>query len=211
MKAISKLLDCQDQRMQTCKKERKKHFQTKTHVYPRSDCILTRDYLFASSLKSNFGLLFEWPLKTGFTVIQMRLQSTLYFVLQIVNSMPPVWGQKAPYGSLGTFYGTDQINVVLTAIVSNDHYIGATAIVLVIVFYSTLTLFSTKYLVMCKVNTDVGDIKWIYHVCPPVRKIIHSLKLVDYFHVQADNPWYNYYVYRSINRGHNGSVTRHLL
>ena len=31
--------------------------------------------------------------------------------------------------------------------------------------------------------------------CPPVRKIIHSLKLVDYLHVQADNPWYNYYVY----------------
>ena len=32
----------------------------------------------------------------------------------------------------------------------------------------------------------------LYHVCPPVRKIIHSLKLVDYLHVQADNPWYNY-------------------
>ena len=31
--------------------------------------------------------------------------------------------------------------------------------------------------------------------CPPVRKIIHSLKLVDYLHVQADNPWYNYYIY----------------
>ena len=30
--------------------------------------------------------------------------------------------------------------------------------------------------------------------CPPVRKIIHSLKLVDYLHVQADNPWYNYYI-----------------
>ena len=24
--------------------------------------------------------------------------------------------------------------------------------------------------------------------------IIHSLKLVDYLHVQADNPWYNYYM-----------------
>ena len=33
----------------------------------------------------------------------------------------------------------------------------------------------------------------MYYVCPPVRKIIHSLKLVDYLHVQADNPWYNYY------------------
>ena len=49
-----------------------------------------------------------------------------------------------------------------------------------------------KYLVMCKVYTDVGGIKYLYHVCPPVRKIIHSLKLVDYLHVQADNPWYNY-------------------
>ena len=26
----------------------------------------------------------------------------------------------------------------------------------------------------------------MYHVCPPVLKIIHSLKLVDYLHVQAD-------------------------
>ena len=32
------------------------------------------------------------------------------------------------------------------------------------------------------------------NVCPPERKIIHSLKLVDYLHVQADNPWYNYYL-----------------
>ena len=46
---------------------------------------------------------------------------------------------------------------------------------------------------MCKVYTDVGGIKQLYHVCPPVRKIIHSLKLVDYLHVQADNPWYNYF------------------
>ena len=29
-------------------------------------------------------------------------------------------------------------------------------------------------------------------VCPPVCKIIHLLKLVDYPHIQADNPWYNY-------------------
>ena len=47
---------------------------------------------------------------------------------------------------------------------------------------------------MCKVYTDVGCIKKLYHVCSPVRKIIHSLKLVDYLHVQADNPWYNFYV-----------------
>ena len=59
--------------------------------------------------------------------------------------------------------------------------------------YTTLTNLSTNYLVMCKAYTDVGGIKRLYHVYPPVRKIIHSLKLVDYLHVQADNPWYNYY------------------
>ena len=47
---------------------------------------------------------------------------------------------------------------------------------------------------MYKVYTDVGGIKQLYHVCPPVRKIIHSLKLADFLHVQADNPWYNYYL-----------------
>ena len=60
-------------------------------------------------------------------------------------------------------------------------------------FYTTLTSFSTKYHVMCKVYTDVGGIKELYHVCPLVHKIIHSLKLVDYLHVQVDKPWYNYY------------------
>ena len=45
---------------------------------------------------------------------------------------------------------------------------------------------------MCKVYTDVGGMNYLYHVCPPVRKITHSLKLVDYLHVQADKPWYNY-------------------
>ena len=29
-------------------------------------------------------------------------------------------------------------------------------------------------------------------MCPPVRKIIHSLKLVDYLHIQADKSRYNY-------------------
>ena len=31
-------------------------------------------------------------------------------------------------------------------------------------------------------------------ICPPVREIIHSLKLLDYLPVQADKPWYNYYI-----------------
>ena len=53
---------------------------------------------------------------------------------------------------------------------------------------------------MCKVYTDVGGIKYLYHVCPHVRKIIHSLKLMDYLHVQADNPWYNYYVTISLHQ-----------
>ena len=67
----------------------------------------------------------------------------------------------------------------------------------VLSIYTTLTNLSTKYLVMYKVYTDVGGIKYLYHVCPPVRKIIHSLKLVDYLHVQADNPWYNYYLIKA--------------
>ena len=55
-----------------------------------------------------------------------------------------------------------------------------------IFIHITLTNFSMKYLVMCKVYTDVGVLKYLYsHVCPPVCKIIHSLKLVDYLHVQA--------------------------
>ena len=60
--------------------------------------------------------------------------------------------------------------------------------------YTTLTNFRIKYLVLCKVYTDVGGIKKLYHDCPSVRKIIHSLKLMDYLHVQADNQWYNYYL-----------------
>ena len=31
-------------------------------------------------------------------------------------------------------------------------------------------------------------------ICPPLREIIHSLKLVDYLLVQADKQWYNYYL-----------------
>ena len=31
-------------------------------------------------------------------------------------------------------------------------------------------------------------------VCPPVRVIIHSLKLVDHLLIQADKLWYNDYM-----------------
>ena len=48
---------------------------------------------------------------------------------------------------------------------------------------------------MCKVYTDVGGSYTID--CPPEPKIIHSLKLVEYLHVQADNPWNNYNLYPS--------------
>ena len=48
---------------------------------------------------------------------------------------------------------------------------------------------------VCKLYNDVGGgINKLYHVCLPVRKIIHSLKLLDYLHVQVVNPWYNYYL-----------------
>ena len=60
--------------------------------------------------------------------------------------------------------------------------------------YTTLTNLCTKYLVMCKVYIDVGGINWLNHVCPPVHKIIHSLELVNYLHIQTDNPWHNYYI-----------------
>ena len=67
-------------------------------------------------------------------------------------------------------------------------------------FYHPTNL-STKYLVVCMVYTDVSGIKLLYHGYPPVREIIHSLKLVDYLHVQADldNPWYRYYFYNLTN------------
>ena len=42
--------------------------------------------------------------------------------------------------------------------------------------------------------TRAGLIDRSTTVCLPVWKIIHLLKLVDYFFVQADKPWYNYYI-----------------
>ena len=65
--------------------------------------------------------------------------------------------------------------------------------------YTTITIFRLNYFVMWKVYTNVGGIKQLNHVSPPVRKIIHSLKLVDYLHVHADNSWYNYYLASLLN------------
>ena len=45
---------------------------------------------------------------------------------------------------------------------------------------------------MCNVKTDVDRINSLYGDYPPECKIFHSLKLVDYLHLQADYPWYNY-------------------
>ena len=42
-----------------------------------------------------------------------------------------------------------------------------------------------ELLMMCKVYTNASGIKITMFV-------IHSLKLVNYLQVQADNPWYNY-------------------
>ncbi|WAR27252.1 hypothetical protein MAR_012956 [Mya arenaria] len=39
-------------------------------------------------------------------------------LFQIVNSQPPVWGQKAPYGTLGTFLGGQAVSLQLTAMIS---------------------------------------------------------------------------------------------
>ena len=60
---------------------------------------------------------------------------------------------------------------------------------------TTLTNFSTNYLVMCEVCTDIGGIKLLYHGCPPVRELIHSLKLVNHLQIQADKTWYNHYMH----------------
>ena len=45
---------------------------------------------------------------------------------------------------------------------------------------------------LCARSTLMLVVKNSCHVCPPPCKIIHSLNIVDYLHVQADNPWYNY-------------------
>lgn len=37
-------------------------------------------------------------------------------LFEVVNSQPPIWGQKAPYGPLGTFLGGDVVSIQLMAI-----------------------------------------------------------------------------------------------
>ena len=64
----------------------------------------------------------------------------------------------------------------------------------IIMYYTTIAKFSMKYLMVCRVYTERGGITQLYYVYPSVRQIIHSLKLVDYLHVQAVNQLYNYYL-----------------
>ena len=56
-------------------------------------------------------------------------------------------------------------------------------------------IFSMEYFILSKVCTAEGGINSYTKVCQPVLDIIHSLKLVDYLLLQADKPWYYYYVF----------------
>ena len=63
---------------------------------------------------------------------------------------------------------------------------------------SHFTPLPTKHEISCNIQILHGC-RWykiviVMYGLPPVRKIIHSLKLVDYLHIQADNPWFNYYL-----------------
>ena len=57
--------------------------------------------------------------------------------------------------------------------------------------------FSTKYFAVGKVYTDKDGITWLYHGCPHVQEINHSLKLVDYLLIQVNKPWYKCYLSHS--------------
>ena len=53
--------------------------------------------------------------------------------------------------------------------------------------YTTYTNLNSKYLVMCKVQTDISCIELLYHGFPSVHvREKNSIKLVDYLHVQAE-------------------------
>ena len=67
--------------------------------------------------------------------------------------------------------------------------------------YTTLNTLAQNIL-WCARSTLMYAIlkKKLYHFGPPVLKIIHSLKLVDYLHVQADNQWYKYNLSRQTRK-----------
>ena len=102
---------------------------------------------------------------------------TLDFKKNMVYKIPPGRGGKPyPAGGLLVFYCFLRKKEQVTCL------------------YTTHTNFITKYLVMCKVYTDEGGIKSLYHIYPPVQKMIRSLKLMDYPKIQTVNQWYNYYL-----------------
>ena len=47
---------------------------------------------------------------------------------------------------------------------------------------------------MCKVYTDEGGIKLLYHGLSACTGDNPLTKAPDYLHVQADKPWYDYYI-----------------
>ena len=67
----------------------------------------------------------------------------------------------------------------------------------VIVDYTIFTNFSMYFIVVCRVYTVLGGINSYTMFVHLYVEIIHSLKLVDHFNVQADDPWYNYYLANS--------------
>ena len=53
---------------------------------------------------------------------------------------------------------------------------------------------STNYFIMNKVYIDEGGIELSTMVCPSVREIIISPKVMDNLLVQVEKPWYKYYL-----------------
>ena len=58
----------------------------------------------------------------------------------------------------------------------------------------------SQMLARSRVYTVEGCIKSLYHGFPPAREILHPLKLADYLIVQADKPWYNFNLGRTVLR-----------
>ena len=55
-------------------------------------------------------------------------------------------------------------------------------------------MFYIKYLAMLKVHMHAGEIRKLLYGCVYLRKIIHSLKLVDYILVHTHKPYNNLHI-----------------
>ena len=71
------------------------------------------------------------------------------------------------------------------------------AISIVITPLSDIPMFYIKYLTMHKVHVHASAIRQLLYGCAYVRKIIHSLKLVDYLPVHTHKPYSNLQIYNS--------------